>query len=508
MKTSLKTFLTDLYEIDPTLKAHEAEIIPLVEKLLASDPAQEPDTEFVKRLRMQLRERAAELSTPATSGLSKWIYAFGGALSAAVIIPVAFVAMNNMKPAVRIQDSGSPDLFGYSIADAGKNAFGSLSASPDSGMMSETANKGMSFGMGGDGNAVSVSSPEASQGMGMTIEPMPPDASRMDAKMIAPYPMTKYTYVYNGALPELTKTVAVYKRNSVGKSLPLSALGSSLGIGSIDVASFAGLRIETINFSQQKPFGYVLTVNLKDVSVSLDAQWDQWPQSTCQTEACFQSERLKLSDIPPDAQLITIAHTFVKDHGIDVSHYGKPTVDTQWKREYDLAPNKTDAWIPDQIRVFYPLVIDGHTVSDQSGTPYGIAVSVHVKTRKVMNVYGIMSRDYAKSEYEGVSDTKDITEYLSKLDSYPWMPEGDQKDVKTATVTLGEPVFGYTVYQRFENSVYEELLVPSLSFPVKDIQGGDAYFFRRTVIVPLAADMLKDQNGGGMPMPLDNVRAM
>lgn len=495
MKTSLKTFLDDLYAIDPTLQAHEAEIIPLVEKLMQTDPSAEPDTEFVKRLRMQLQDRAAELQSPASAGFSRWLYALGGAVTAAVIIPVVFVAMNQEKPGMQPVKSGSA-LFGYTVTEQGKDAFGSLTG------IAETST--MTRNQSGGGGPIPANAPAMAQ----ESMPSPDMGMGTDAKMIAPYPMTKYTYVYAGEFPELSSTVAVYKRNPSSKSIPFSAIGSSLNLGNIDLTSFAGMNMDSVSFSQNKQYGYQMTVNLRDTSVSLDAQWDQWPQSTCQTDACYQAERVKLSDVPAEDELIAAANAFVKDHAIDISHYGTPTVDMTWKRDYDRAPNKNDAWIPDQMRVLYPLVIDDHSVSDQSGMPFGISVGVHVKTRRVMNVYGLMSRDYAKSDYAGVSDSADIQGYLAKLDNYAWMPEADQKDAKTATVTLGAPVAGYSVYYTYKDNTNQELLIPTLTFPVTNVEGGDPYFYRQNVVVPLASEMLKEQFDGGRPMPLDTVREM
>ncbi len=518
MKTSLKTFLADLYDVDPSLQTHEADIIPLVEKLMKSDPAVEPDTEFVKRLRMQLKNRAAELSSPVSAGFSRWLYAFGGALTAAVVIPVAFVAMNNMKPTALKQDGSA--LFSYSVKEEGKDAFGSLA----------DISKGDSAApRTGEGGESTMNAKVPTTALAPAIAPAPEIAvapammqgeqvmnSRdigigSDTRMIAPYPMITYTYVYEGELPALSSSVAVYKRITAGKSVPFSALANSLNLGSIDLASFAGMNMDSVSFSQNKPYGYQMNVNLRDTSVSLDAQWDQWPQSKCQTDACFHGERVKLSDVPSEDQLIAAANAFIKDHAIDMTHYGTPTVDMQWKRDYDAVPNKNDVWIPDQMRVLYPLVIDSHEVSDQSGMPFGISVGVQVKSRKVMNVFGLMSRDYAKSEYAGVTDKKQIMDYLSTLDQYSWAPDEGAK-TKTATVTLGTPVMGYSVYYKYDDNVMQELLIPSLTFPISEIKGQDTeggqYFLRQSVVIPIASDMLKQQQDGGRPMPMDAVREM
>lgn len=504
MKTSLKQFLTDLYDIDPALKSHELELIPLIEKLLANDPAQAPDAAFVSRLRMQLQDRVAgDVSiAPAGSFFQKFLFAIGGAVTAAVILPVAFIAMKGGTPTFTSTESDGAALFSYSVTDAGKNAFGDLTGL---GAGSPADGRGMG---GGAEPATAIATAPAMAPEAQNNAAVSDMAVGSDAKMIAPYPMTRYEYVYDGAYPELSAEVAVYKRNTTGKSLPLSALGSSLNLGTIDLTSFSGMNIDSLSFSQNKPYGYQMTVNLRDSSVSLDAQWDQWPMSKCQTDACYQAERVKLTDIPSDEDLIAAAKGFVKDHGIDVTHYGEPEVDMQWKRDYERTTDKSQAYIPDQIRVIFPLMIDGHEVSDQSGFATGISVGVHVKTRRVMNVYGLMSRDYTKSSYAGVSDSNEIKKYLSTLDNYAWMPEADMAKATKATVTLGEPVLGYSVYYTYKDNANQELLIPSLIFPIKEVTGGDQFFYRNTVVVPLAAEMFKQQTDPGRPMPMDGVRAM
>ena len=512
MKPSLQTFLADLYEIDPALREHEAEIIPLVEKLLKSDPSQTPDERFVQSLRMQLQNRAAELSAAPSSRFSRWIFALGGAVTAAIIIPVAFVAINQ-KPA----PTTHTDMFAYEVKQESSKAFGDLKGlSPvnDAAISARPQSGGGGGGMG----MVTAVPPMSEPAM-----PVPaPDGGTMlanpgmDAKMIAPYPMTRYEYVYEGELKDLADSVAVFKRDPSGKTVAMSSLADNFNLGSIDVSSFADMNVDSVTFSQKKSYGYQVTVNLREGSVYLDAMWDQWPQSKCQTDACYRAQRVKIGDVPADSVLIGIAQSFVSEHGINLSNYGEPVVDMQWKREYDRAPDASEAYIPDTIRVIYPLQVDGKDVYDQSGMKTGIAVGIHVKEKKVMNVYGIMNRTYLKSEYEGVTDAKAIKDYLSKVDNYggimPMYREGGDKnaDVQTNTVVLGDPVVSYVQYFRYANAVSEELLIPSLVFPVKEVKGMDgASYWRTTVIVPLAKDMF-DIQAELRPVPMDggDVRAM
>lgn len=513
MKPSLQQFLTDLYQIDPSLKSHEAEIVPLVEKLLKNDPAQSPDAAFVSRLRMQLQNRTAELAAHRLSVWSKWLYAFGGAVTAAVVLPLAFVAWNNTQRSV--SPSAGTSLFGFQTEKQGSHAFGDLD------QMTAGQSAEMSRSQGGGGGAVPATAPATAPAMNAygTNDIAVSESPAVDVKMmIAPYPMTRTEYVYEGDIKDLQSSVSVFRRDPSGKSISLSSLGSAFNLGNIDLGSFAGMNMDSATFSQNKSYGYQITVNFRDLSVYLDAQWDQWPQSKCQTDACWQAQRVKIGDIPTDEALIAVAQDFVKDHGIDLSAYGAPTVDSQWKRDYDRAASAELAYIPDQIRVIYPLQIDGKDVYDQAGMKTGVSIGIQIKERKVLNVYGLMGRSYDQSSYDGVTDQKAIKDFIAKIDNYygspmPLMERGmpippDAGDVKTITVTLGDPVVSYVQYYRYDKAVSEELLISSLVFPVKDVQGaGDMGYYRTNVVVPLAKEMLELEQPVIMPMEGD-VRAM
>jgi hypothetical protein len=79
---------------------------------------------------------------------------------------------------------------------------------------------------------------------------------------------------------------------------------------------------------------------------------------------------------------------------------------------------------------------------------------------------------------------------------------GDGADVPSVTITLGEPTMGLVTYYRYVKNTNEELLVPSLIFPV-DKAEGDQALYRTHVVVPLAQDLLEEQFMQPVPMPLD-----
>lgn len=505
--SNAKTFLADLYEIDPSLREHETELLPLIEQLLASDPGIAPDKDFVAALQVSLREHATTLSSGGTRKSSLWnnlLYTLGGMATATAAFVIGFAAWQNaiapsntnLAPQAPAAANSSP-LFAYQVSEEGPGAFGSLSGA---GQMAR--NQG---GGGGGGVAMATSNPAPVVAMEDTSV-----GEGADAKMIAPWPMVRWKYVFEGELPELQSAVDVYKRTPDAKRIPLSGLISSLNLGMIDLASFTGMNVQSVSFTQDRDYGYQLYVDLQNAQVSLNAQWDKWPMGQCQDDACWQRMRVKESDLLADARLIEISKAFLTEHGIDLSHYGEPTVDNAWRREYERMTDKSMAYIPDTQRVIFPLLVDGDAVYDQGGMPTGLSVGVHVKEERVMDVYGIGDRSYAKSSYAGVTDETAIQKFLGSVDNYPigiMYREGDTGSApkeETATVTLGEPTLALATYYTYKNGTNDELLVPSLVFPVKSVSGTDTVLYRSNVVIPLAKQIFDEQNQMGLPMPLED----
>lgn len=499
MKHSIKQFLADLYEIDPSLRAHEAELKPLLEKLIAEDPSSAPDSAFVEKLRMQLRAHAASIEEePAASLWQRFGYLFSAGLTAAVIIPVA-VVMTNQQPLT----PGTP-LFSNSVQATGKNAFGNLGelAAANAPLGSPDA-RSMRPQSGGGGPENGTTSAIAPYGMG---------GGGGDAKMIMPWNPVLFNYVYSGAIADLNSTVSVYKRQFNPIKVPMSTLADRLNLGGINMGSFDGMNIDSVSFTQQTKYGYSMYVNLRDGSLNIDANYEQWPQSQCQTEECWKNQQVKIGDVLKDSDAIAIAQSFAKDHGIDLSIYGEPELDNSWRRDYDRATDKTLVYIPDQQRVIFPQLIDGKAVYDQSGLKTGLSISINVKEKRVMNVYGLGDHSYLKSDYAGVTDQAAIQKFLSSVDNYNYyvdpaanVREGGAQDAATkkVTVVLGTPTVSYAMYYRYTNQRNDELLIPSLVFPVDHVEGDTANaYYRQQVVVPLSQEMLDEMSKRPDVMPM------
>jgi hypothetical protein len=231
---------------------------------------------------------------------------------------------------------------------------------------------------------------------------------------------------------------------------------------------------------------------MADGSVSINQAWDQWPhpENDCRDEACYQRLMPKLSDIPADAELIEISDAFLAEHDIDVSSYGTPVVDDAWRITYDSMEDKRYAWIPDTLRVIYPLVVDGETVIETGGEPAGISVQVSIRHDRVTDAWGFTAYEFDRSQEEAVTTRSDVEKFLG-------MAGTQTPDAQT--ITLSNPTRGFVRLYEYTSGKNVEKLVPALIFKVTGAPDSLGYY-QRTVAVPLAKDLLDQAT---VPMPID-----
>jgi hypothetical protein len=505
MNKQMQSILDELYALDPELKTRETELLPILEKLLKSKPDAQPDDAFVQRLRTMLRDEAASHKLNASNShfsffnflrMNPFPYAITGAVLGAVITgPLVYNIVQNGN---QLPPSDGSALFSYSIEETSDEAFGDLSNA-----QIQAGGRG-GGGMGGAPEIDATTNAVRGQAMGSADVPVGTD---IDQKMIIAPETTDYTFTIDGEMPALTQQqVEILKRQRGMNSPALRSILGSFNTGLIDLASFNDAKVDSINFYQDKPYGYSFYVNFRDGSLSLNSNWEHWPNPTlnCRDEACYERNRLKMNDIPADDVLINIAEGFVKDHKIDVAQYGPAEVDNTWRQHYETTPDKAQFYVPETARVVYPQLVNGQPVYDEGGAKAGISVNVNIREKRVSDVWGLMDQRLLASSYDAVTDSAQITDYLNKFsDMQGWAPEGENVKVTQVNITLGAPTMGYTktyVYDE-DKGTGDELIVPALIFPVKNVPAGQ-YFYRTSIAVPLAKDLLEKMNQNyPMPMP-------
>lgn len=468
--------LEDLFRIDPSLKKHKKEIERLVAAMLSAKPDTRFDAAFARQLKSQLLAGESEAvmarHTARVSDLmQKWIYGFGGAAVALVLV-VAIMNAGIGQPNIAV-NHGNTELFMAKTVALPRNAFGTLTSATPSGVpMRETANA-PAFGMGGGGSAGSSVAP---------VTPLPTDSANMtDAKMIAPNPVI-YDFVYKGDDLKLEQTQGdVFMRlKGASASFMVSNL-ASMGLNLVNINSFNNLKLAMFQVLEDKPNGLMLNVDMNDESVSIYQNWLKWDYN--QTPP---------SQAPSDEETIRIARDFLTAHGIDASIYGEPSVDHRWDMVQPVERSATmPVYIPSDLTVRFPLKLNGVAVREQYGDEYGLFVNVNIALKTVSGVTNLTTQRYEKSSYDLETDSARILK-LAQQGGSPWYWQPDES-VKHVEVELGTPVNVYMRYWLADGNTSKELYVPALYFPVKE-KPQDAPYLQDGITVPLVKEVL-DQYG-------------
>ncbi|MBU2576055.1 hypothetical protein KKF64_03145 [Patescibacteria group bacterium] len=415
------------------------------------------------------------------------VYKYAGAV-AVVILVVAGIYTTQ-------QGGDVKRAYAPEINKVGAGAFGSLSAQDDKGETFE----------GEQGSAVGVGAPtlipEAAVrggGGGIAVK-----------SMIMPSPYSDYKYVYAGEEFTLDQdTVTVLRRvKGAAAGQAIANQVTNLNLGILNLSSFEQTKMQNVSFLEDKEFGYRVDINFTDNSISIYENWEKWdnPSSRCADDSkCYEDSRLKISDVPSDSELISIANNFLSQYGINTDAYGEPEAVDDWRNNYDQAEDKAQTWIPDQIQVRYPLIVEGEIVHDQSGNPAGLSVNINIRHKRAAGVWGLRANQFESSDYEAVKSVEDIKKVLEAGGmGYVFEPSNVAKIVE-----LGTPEQILMQTYNWSDGQSNELLVPALKFPVINQPEGEKYFWRQNIIIPLAKELFEQQLPQPRPMLDDDVIIM
>lgn len=497
--SNINKIIAELIEIDPAFKDHEEDLRKVVADLIEAQPEVNLDPVFVAKLREELFEKNEELKSSSSLLFNllsmKFFKSFGsGLIVSALLLTPMFYLLWGMEKSL---PSGTFELTGETstenalqITQVNDNSFGKLTTQEESGNAKMSEPSGLEFaGRGGGGG-----------GMPMAVE------SAVDSKMISPMimPYTQYRYIYDGDIVVPEEDVTVLRNIETESEVDTKNLLKSLNLSLIKSSIFKNLTPQNITLSEDREFG--LSFNLNSNSVSISKNWNKWPNpnDNCLDEKCYEKNRLKLKDVPADAELIKIADQFIEKLNVNMSPYGEPIINKTWEDENRYLAKDQSPYIPTEISVLYPLVIDGQTVYSEWGTVAGLSVNVDILYKKAAGLQNLKYHQYESANYKSanVEDVKKAVENGGRRFGYSIMSEDTKAEI--VEVKLGEPTQILTnIYQwNQEERSGQELLVPALSFPVlEDELKEDQRIYRKVVIVPLAQD-LYEENDRPVPMPL------
>lgn len=439
MDKQIKQILKDVYSIDKSLKMHEQALVKIIQELLLSKPENKIDESFVRELRAKLVERAKLLkeAQPRTNMFNtlfnkKFTYALVG-----IAIIVCALIITNLP-----QENGE-----LAINDLGENAFGDLS-------FSQEVQNPDALGRGGGGE----------------------DYAGQNIGVVSPE-MVNYNFIYTGDDFNLDSgQITVYKMlKGDFLSKALSNVTKNIDLSILNLDKFQNIKIGNIEISEDRDFGYYIQINPRYNSLSVNANWEKWPREEFDAPA----------EILADEELLSIADKFLSEYGINMDIYEKGEVQKITRTGV----------IPDNISIIYPFIINDQIVYDQGGQKYGMNVSVSLRYRRVVSVYGIVTNTFESSKYAKETNKDKIISFaedggLFKNYTYP-------NTVKTLDLELGIPKVSLVrMWQRSSEDKMDtaEILVPSLVFPVITEISEQTYFYRTNVIVPLVGEILDEFN--------------
>ncbi len=319
----------------------------------------------------------------------------------------------------------------------------------------------------------------------------PAPSMAMDEKMmIYPVDYRQTRYTYDGALTLPEGDVQVYRRvRNTSKPSASNAI-SGFADGMIDWSSFGSLGVQSISVTQPGNDAYTFYVDYSDGSISMHRNFSGTtrPEMLCQDSDCYERMRLTEDDMLPDEEVIQIAQDFLADHGFDRSKFGEPSITDDWRIMLSRSSDRMAFYFPEQMNVTFPLLIDGLPVYEEYGTPYGLTVSVDIRSKQVSSVYNYQTLSFEQSAYAAVTDEARVREVMAAGSLYSWT----DPNAEVVNATLGEPTQGLVRMSHWDQSkqLSSDLYVPALVFPITDLPT-DSMETRTRVVVPLAAELLK-----------------
>jgi hypothetical protein len=491
----IKKILNDLYSIDPSLRDHEKELFAVI-RTMAITPEAHYDPAAAGALRAKLLDELARNAPARRRGLSE-IFAFGTmryAIVAAAMIAIGVVAFAGLRPGSGPVAFNSP---GVAITKVGDNAFGSLSAlSTSSGAersLTSNTNSAVAPMASAPSSASDVGAVSASAGAG-TNQSAP---NIVIARPIpAPY-ISPNRYAYTGdPISQPNAQLNVLKKSPAPlNGAALAAALKQAGFEQIDISSFSNVSMSTVTFSEDQKFGYQVSIDFVNGTISINQNYSEWPQGG--------TSPLSASDIPSDSAVIAIASQFLSAHGILTGAYGTPKVT---RNNFYAEPLSASGgavsnmpmipYYSDSEQVVYPLLVNGENVYDAGGNEIGMTVEVNVRYNRVASVYGLEAQSYQSSAYDAITDASTIISMAENAGGgiYPIIYNQAKSSalvsggpaINTTVYDLGTPTMAYEeMYQTDAQGASAEYLVPAFVFPViGDVNSGA----QRNVIVPLVKD--------------------
>ncbi len=475
----LNEILKEIYLIDPSLKKEEEKLRALIENMISTQPEAKINDEFVANLKERIFTEIDNMESKKEPKILFWQKLTYVSVGAAVVILLSLLVFPNIINREFVSERDE------SIALLDERAFGDLNVE-----LSESDTGDSIESMAGQ------RTDDAVMGLGADSDSMP---SQVEDISIMPYPIEQknYIYTYKGNLLEEINlseiSDLVYKREIENSSARQAAsrLSATPNLP-INLNNFSHKEVRHININEEKDFGYSISLNLANNTLSIYSNWQKWPQPyrDCYDRDCIESLNLGASDMLSEDQLISIANNFVNDYEIDLNDYGAAQVSEETIRRITNPENNPEHNYPQEASVVYPLIINNKEVVDSYGKKEGIQVAVNIREGKVSSVYNINYSNLLSSSYSLIDNLENINTLLSRGGLSPDIYR--HNDLEEVEIVLDDPKISLVrtwMPSTDASRGSTEIFIPSLVFPI--IETPNQYFHRQQVVIPLTKEVFE-----------------
>ena len=437
MQTTTKKLLDELYDLEPLLKERESEITEIIETMLTKRPIIKIDESWKKKVKEEILSTFTQKEREKVWNIRFWSWFFP--LTTTVFALLFFSTL-------------VPSLFHWERG--GMNSPGLMT----------------------------VERKESKQWQqDATITPM----MTISRTMMAPSEGVQYHYVYTGSLDIVPRKLPVYEKKSSSfdtNELETYILWSSLE--ELDIHALKNAHITTLTLVEDRPFGYMLTIDFLWGNISLYQNYEKWPQPKCNQDWCEAQKALTLTDISNEKKILSISDVFLEKYGIKGMKYGSGFIDYSWK-------NQNENMIPEILTILYPVLLDDMMIYEENGIPRWITLTYDVRNGIISGLSGLEKSSVQRIESPIISDTRELQTMISQGGQYVEYRE-ETWDRKIIDITLGTPTIAYMHISRTSSSgSLREYYIPSLVFRVIDIPKDTN--ISDTIIIPLVSEFLENE---------------
>ncbi len=463
MPDHLQDILKELYTMEPALQQREAELVPIIQKLLAVQPDVQVDPAFREKLRSQLLQKTSPHSPVTFFAMRKFSYPLFGVFALAVVGvgTYAYINRSTTNTPVVTTSGGAPRI---AITNRDAAAFGNFSSNPAAAATNQLKT-------------------ESRAGGGATA---PTTDAALPSNLVAPAIATVYEYVYKGGTLTIP-TASVLKRSNQLPSSTLESVLKSANLGLIDLEKFSNLKVQQISLAEDKDQGYSVNVDLREGAISLYQNWERWVQPLREAVG---NVNAATPTLPGDDALIATANAFLDQYNIPRSAYGAPVVPKYFLGYNETAISSRMGFVQ-SVQVVYPLVVESKPVVNENGYPMGLTVDIDLNLNRVVSVNNLTGLSYEASAYPMVTETATILDMVKRGGMYGVVPVADQS-VKRVQVEVGAPTLGFYPSRYQIEQTNTEYLIPALVFPITKAPQGEQ-LYRTAIVVPLVIDLLDQQ---------------